>query len=69
MKSQVRLVLQNCGIIDPANLNHYLANKGYTGVQKILDYTPEQIIEELKESGLRGRGGAGFPTWRNGCFV
>ncbi len=68
MKPQVRLVLQNCGIIDPTNLNHYLANKGYIGVQKILNYTPEQIIEEVKESGLRGRGGAGFPTWRKWTF-
>ncbi|MCX6231751.1 MAG: NADH-quinone oxidoreductase subunit NuoF [Bacteroidetes bacterium] len=68
MKPQKRLVLQNCGIIDPNNLNHYIANKGYSGVQKIIQIKPEEVIEEIKKSGLRGRGGAGFPTWRKWTF-
>ena len=68
MKPQVRLVLQNCGLINPDNLNHYLANKGYSGVIKMLKLKPEDIIEEIKKSGLRGRGGAGFPTWRKWLF-
>ena len=68
MKPQVRLALQNCGIIDPKNLNHYIANKGYSGIQKALKLKPENVIEEIKNSGLRGRGGAGFPTWRKWQF-
>ncbi|MFZ4398690.1 MAG: NADH-ubiquinone oxidoreductase-F iron-sulfur binding region domain-containing protein [Bacteroidales bacterium] len=68
MKPQVRLVLQNCGIIDPENLNHYIANKGYSGIQKMFSMQPEEVIEEIKNSGLRGRGGAGFPTWRKWLF-
>lgn len=68
MKPQVRLALQNCGIIDPKNLNHYIANNGYSGLQKALKQKPENVIEEVKKSGLRGRGGAGFPTWRKWQF-
>jgi NADH-quinone oxidoreductase subunit F len=62
LKSQVRIVLHNCGFIDPTNINHYIACGGYSGLVKALDMKPEQIIEEIKKSGLRGRGGAGFPT-------
>jgi len=57
---QVRLVLRNCGLIDPTNIGHYLAMDGYLGLKQALAMTPEQVIEEVKISGLRGRGGAGF---------
>ena len=60
---QVRIVLRNCGIIDPENIDDYLYSGGYRGLKKVLfDFTPEQSIEELKISGLRGRGGGGFRT-------
>lgn len=68
MKPQERLVLNNCGIIDPTNLNHYLANKGYSGLQEAFQLSPQEVIERIKESGLRGRGGAGFPTWKKWQF-
>jgi NADH:ubiquinone oxidoreductase subunit F (NADH-binding) len=62
--SQTRIVLRNCGVIDPESMEEYIAQGGYVGVSKcILDMTPEQVIDEMKKSGLRGRGGAGFPTW------
>ncbi|MFA6357725.1 MAG: NADH-ubiquinone oxidoreductase-F iron-sulfur binding region domain-containing protein [Candidatus Omnitrophota bacterium] len=61
---QLRIVLRNCGEIDPENIDEYIALDGYQALVKaILEYKPEQVIEELKISGLRGRGGAGFPTW------
>jgi NADH-quinone oxidoreductase subunit F len=62
LKPQVRIALRNCGIIDPENINHYIARGGYSGLVKALSMTPEEVIEEIKKSGLRGRGGAGFPT-------
>lgn len=62
LKPQVRLILRNCGLIDPENIDHYIANGGYSGLVKALSMSPEAIIEEIKRSGLRGRGGAGFPT-------
>jgi NADH-quinone oxidoreductase subunit F len=68
MKPQKRLVLNNCGIIDPKNLNHYIANKGYAGLRDALKLSSQDVIERIKESGLRGRGGAGFPTWRKWQF-
>jgi len=68
MKPQERLILNNCGIIDPTNLNHYIANKGYAGLQDAFQISPQNVIERIKESGLRGRGGAGFPTWRKWQF-
>jgi NADH:ubiquinone oxidoreductase subunit F (NADH-binding)/(2Fe-2S) ferredoxin/NAD-dependent dihydropyrimidine dehydrogenase PreA subunit len=57
-----RSILRNCGIIDPTNFNHYLARGGYEGFEKALARTPQQVIDDVKKSGLRGRGGAGFPT-------
>lgn len=63
LKPQVRKILRNSGFIDPTNINHYLAKDGYSGLLKAIELKPEEIIEEIKKSGLRGRGGAGFPTW------
>lgn len=68
LKSQVRLVLSKCGSIDPENINHYIANGGYSGLVKALKMKPEAIIDEIKKAGLRGRGGAGFPTWQKWEF-
>ena len=68
LKHQVRRVLRNCGFIDPTQIDHYLAQDGYSGLAKALAMSPEEIIAEIKRSGLRGRGGAGFPTWRKWQF-
>jgi NADH:ubiquinone oxidoreductase subunit F (NADH-binding)/(2Fe-2S) ferredoxin len=57
-----RIILRNCGLIDPTDFNHCLARDGYAGFEKALSLTPQQVIDEVKKSGLRGRGGAGFPT-------
>jgi len=62
MRQQVRRVMKNCGLIDPENIMHYIARDGYCGLLKALKMKPADIIEEIKRSGLRGRGGAGFPT-------
>ena len=60
---QKRIVLRNCGIIDPASIDEYITHEGYKAIEKcIKEYTPEQVIDDIKKSGLRGRGGAGFPT-------
>ncbi|MBR5647025.1 MAG: NADH-quinone oxidoreductase subunit NuoF [Treponema sp.] len=60
---QKRIVLRNCGVINPENLEEYVARDGYKALEKVLfEMTPETVIDELKKSGLRGRGGAGFPT-------
>ena len=59
---ELRLVLRRCGYIDPENINHYIANGGYSSLERALQMQPEGIVEEIKSSGLRGRGGAGFPT-------
>ena len=63
LSKQLRIVLRNCGIINPDSIEQYIARGGYTAAFKTLYYKkPEQVIDEIKRSGLRGRGGAGFPT-------
>jgi NADH-quinone oxidoreductase subunit F len=61
---QVRVVLRNCGIIDPGEVDHYLAREGYQAFEQCLALRWQDVIQTVKEAGLRGRGGAGFPTWR-----
>ena len=62
-KKQHRVALRNCGVIDPENIEEYIAYDGYQALGKVLtEMTPEQVIDEIKKSGLRGRGGGGFPT-------
>ena len=70
-KPQEKRVFRNCGVIDPTNIDHYIAQGGYSGLAKALEMTPEQIVEEVKKSGLRGRGGGGFPAGRKweSCLV
>ena len=63
MRSQRRVALRHCGLIDPTSIHQYIANDGYSALHRVLtQLTPEQVIGEVKRSGLRGRGGAGFPT-------
>ncbi len=62
-KKQQRIALRNCGVINPENIEEYIALDGYRALGKVLtEMTPEDVIEEIKKSGLRGRGGGGFPT-------
>ena len=62
-KKQKRVALRNCGVIDPENIDEYIAYDGYEALGKCLtEYTPEQVVQIIKDSGLRGRGGGGFPT-------
>jgi len=62
-RKQLRIALRNCGFIDPENIEEYISRDGYAALAKCLsEMTPEQVIEEMKKSGLRGRGGGGFPT-------
>ncbi len=64
-KSQKRIVLRNCGVIDPDNIDEYIAMDGYAALGKVLtEMTPEDVIKVVSDSGLRGRGGGGFPTGR-----
>jgi NADH:ubiquinone oxidoreductase subunit F (NADH-binding)/(2Fe-2S) ferredoxin/NAD-dependent dihydropyrimidine dehydrogenase PreA subunit len=64
LKPQVRVVLRNCGLIDPEDIDQYLAADGYQGIMKALLMTPEDVIGVVRQAGMRGRGGAGFPTFR-----
>ena len=59
---QMRIVLSNCGEIDPGDIDDYIAHGGYDALEKVLSMEPEKVIDEVEKSGLRGRGGAGFPT-------
>lgn len=62
-QKQVRVALRNCGVINPENIDEYIAFDGYKALEKVLtEMTPEEVIDTIKKSGLRGRGGAGFPT-------
>jgi len=62
-KKQYRIALRNCGVIDPENIDEYIAFDGYKALAKVLtEMTPQEVIEVVKKSGLRGRGGGGFPT-------
>ena len=69
-KQQMRVALRNCGVIDPENIDEYIAFDGYKALAKALtEMTPEQVIDEVLKSGLRGRGGAGFPTGKKWQFA
>jgi len=69
-KKQKRIALRNCGVIDPENIDEYIANDGYQALAKVLtQMTPEEVIDTITASGLRGRGGAGFPTGRKWAFA
>ncbi len=63
LKKQKRVALRHCGVVDPTSIDDYIKNDGYKAIDKALHMTPEEVIEEIKVSGLAGRGGAGFPTW------
>ncbi len=61
---QFRIVLRNCGFINPESIEEYIARDGYVALERALfELSPEETLDELKRAGLRGRGGAGFPTW------
>jgi NADH:ubiquinone oxidoreductase subunit F (NADH-binding)/(2Fe-2S) ferredoxin/Pyruvate/2-oxoacid:ferredoxin oxidoreductase delta subunit len=69
-QKQFRIVLRNCGVINPEDINEYIARDGYAALEKVLfQMTSDEVIQELKVSGLRGRGGAGFPTWLKWNFT
>ena len=69
-KKQMRVALRNCGVIDPEDINEYIAYDGYQALGRVLtEMTPDDVIEILNTSGLRGRGGAGFPTWLKWNFA
>jgi NADH-quinone oxidoreductase subunit F len=67
LKPQVRVVLRNCGFVDPEDIDHYLANEGYMGILSAFAMGSDGVVDEVERAGIRGRGGAGFPThmkWR-----
>ena len=69
-KKQKRIALKNCGIIDPEQIDEYIAFDGYKALEQVLTkMTPDEVINEVSESGLRGRGGAGFPTGKKWLFT
>ncbi len=64
LEKQTRIALRHCGLVDPESIDAYEAADGYKALRKVLSgFSPEQVIDEIKASGLAGRGGAGFPTW------
>jgi NADH:ubiquinone oxidoreductase subunit F (NADH-binding)/Pyruvate/2-oxoacid:ferredoxin oxidoreductase delta subunit/(2Fe-2S) ferredoxin len=69
-RKQLKVVLENCGIIDPVDIEEYISRGGFSGLYKVLkNYSPKQVIGEVIESGLRGRGGGGFPTGKKWAFA
>ena len=69
-RKQKRIALKNCGVIDPENIKEYIAFDGYMALAKVLtEMTPQQVIDEISKSGLRGRGGGGFPTGKKWAFA
>ncbi len=69
-RKQKRVALRNCGVIDPENINEYIAYDGYMALAKVLtEMTPEDVIKVITDSGLRGRGGGGFPTGKKWSFT
>jgi NADH-quinone oxidoreductase subunit F len=69
-QQQQKVVLRNCGTIDPTSIEEYIARDGYQALAKVLtEMTPDQVVEEVKKSGLRGRGGAGFSTGMKWAFT
>ena len=69
-RKQLRVALRNCGVIDPENIEEYIATDGYQALAKVLtSMTPDDVIDELIKSGLRGRGGGGFPTGKKWAFA
>ena len=69
-KKQKRIALKNCGVINPEDIDEYIAFDGYKALKKVLfEMTPDEVIEEVSKSGLRGRGGAGFPTGKKWSFT
>ena len=69
-KKQLRVALKNCGVIDPEDIEEYIATDGYQALAKVLTtMTPDDVIQVLLDSGLRGRGGGGFPTGRKWAFA
>jgi NADH:ubiquinone oxidoreductase subunit F (NADH-binding)/(2Fe-2S) ferredoxin len=66
---QVRRLMANCGVIDPENIDHYIARGGYSGLARAITLTPEEVIKEVSDSTLRGRSGSDFPTGRKWDFL